>query len=216
MRTHLDRPDLADIGAWRLPISAHTSQPWRINDIAPDFRVEDVWALPRFDDPEDFPRLVRLVASYDPAHDSPRVVRALFAIRMQIGKRLGWDRPADAVGSRVAALRDRLPRDLRIAAAGPSLQGSPFTTIYSTDDEWAAESANRTMHGVIHIGRVPDGAGFRAQLAILVKPNGWHGRAYMAAIKPFRHLLVYPVILRELDRAWRASAERPTSQGPPP
>ena len=28
-----------------------------------------------------------------------------------------------------------------------------------TDDEWAAEIANRTMHGVMHIGRVADGDG---------------------------------------------------------
>ena len=30
----------------RLPRSAHTARPWRIHELAPDFRVEDVWALP--------------------------------------------------------------------------------------------------------------------------------------------------------------------------
>ena len=32
-------------------------------------------------------------------------------------------------------------------------------------------------------------------MAILVKPNGMKGSAYMAAIKPFRHLIVYPQML---------------------
>ena len=30
----------------RLPDTAHTSRPWRIHELTPDFRLEDVWALP--------------------------------------------------------------------------------------------------------------------------------------------------------------------------
>jgi hypothetical protein len=61
------------------------------------------------------------------------------------------------------------------------------------------------MHGVLHIGRVPDETGgFRAQMAVLVKPNGLLGTAYMAAIRPFRHVFVYPAIMREMGRTWRA------------
>jgi len=64
------------------------------------------------------------------------------------------------------------------------------------------------MHGVMHIGRVPDGTGgFRGQLAVLVKPNGLFGTAYMAAVKPFRHLIVYPAMMREEgDRIWQTRA----------
>jgi hypothetical protein len=40
-------------------------------------------------------------------------------------------------------------------------------------------------------------------MAVLVKPNGLLGRAYMAAIGPFRHLAVYPAMLRDIGRAWR-------------
>ena len=43
----------------RLPNSAHTSRPWRIHELARDFRLEDVWALPTPGGPADFPRLVR-------------------------------------------------------------------------------------------------------------------------------------------------------------
>jgi len=42
-------------------------------------------------------------------------------------------------------------------------------------------------------------------MAVYVKPNGLLGTGYMAAIRPFRHLIVYPQMQRQLGRAWRAS-----------
>jgi hypothetical protein len=73
------------------------------------------------------------------------------------------------------------------------------------EDEWAAEVANRTMHGVLHLGWVLDRGGYRGQMAVLVKPNGLLGAAYMRAIRPFRHLIIYPAWRR---RAVRGSARR--------
>jgi hypothetical protein len=105
----------------------------------------------------------------------------------------------------VPTLRDRLPADLRDAPSGPEFAALPFTSLYLTADEWAAEVANRTVHGVMHLGWIPDGTGgYHAQMAVYVKPNGLLGRGYMAAIKPFRHLIVYPRILRQIDREWRS------------
>jgi hypothetical protein len=43
-----------------------------------------------------------------------------------------------------------------------------------------------------------------------VKPNGLLGSAYMAAIRPFRHLFVYPAVMRQVEREWRARADDPT------
>ncbi len=182
----------------RLPDSAHTSRPWRIHELTPDFRLEDVWRLPGSGGAGEFPRLVELIASRDPARSSSRAVRALFALRWKLGELLGWDEPrADAV-----TLKDRLPPDLR-ERPGPQFAALPFVSLYMTDDEFAAEIANRTMHGVMHIGWVPDSSGaYGAQMAVLVKPNGLLGRAYMAAIRPFRHLIVYPAMLREGARSW--------------
>ena len=191
----------------RLPTTAHTSRPWRIHQLTRDFRVEDVWALPTPGGPDDFPRLVEWLASGDdPARDSAsRAVRALWTIRWKAGELLGWDGPDAGLGSRVPTLRDRLPTDLRAAPSGPEFRALPFAPLYLLHDEWAAEIANRTMHGVMHVGWVPDGAGgYCGQLAVLVKPNGLPGTAYMAAIRPFRHLIVYPALMRGLERAWPA------------
>jgi uncharacterized protein DUF2867 len=196
----------------RLPNTAHTSRPWRIHEIAPDFRLEDVWGLPAPGGPDDFARAVELIASFDTSQSSSRAVRTLFAIRWKLGELLGWDGPDAGLGSRVPTLRDRLPADLRDAPSGPDFDALPFTSLYLLEDEFAAEIANRTMHGVMHIGRVPDGSGgYRGQMAVLVKPNGLFGNAYMAAIRPFRHLIVYPPLIQEIERKWRAGAGEPTA-----
>lgn len=106
----------------------------------------------------------------------------------------------------MTTLRDRLPDDLR-AARGPDPGALPFSSVYLLDDEWAAEIANRTMHGVAHLGWAPDGeGGYRGEMAVYVRPNGLLGDLYMAAIRPFRYRMVYPAMLGELGRRWQTGA----------
>ena len=174
--------------------------------MARDFHVEDVWALPTPGGPGDFPRLVEMVTSLDPAQTQSPLVRSLFAVRWKLGGLLGWDEPATGLGGRVPTLRDRLPADLRGEEPDLGFDPLPFAPLYLTDDELAAETANKTVHGVLHLGWVQDGARYRGQLAILVKRNGLLGAAYMAAITPFRHLIVYPTMMRELGHAWDTAA----------
>lgn len=191
----------------KLPRNAHLSRPWRIHELTRDFRVEDVWALPTPGGPDDFPKLIRMVASFDEARNRLSVVGLLFAIRQGLGQVFGWDKTDDA--SMRPSLGQRLPTDLRDSPSEVS-PAMGFTPLYQLDDEWAAELINQTVHGVIHLGWVPDDAGgYRGQMAILVKPNGLLGHAYMAAITPFRYLVVYPRILKVIGRKWlRASVER--------
>jgi hypothetical protein len=147
------------------------------------------------------------MTSGDPSQSPSRAVRALFATRWKLGELLGWDDADTSLGARVSSLRDRLPADLREAPSGPEFGSLPFTPVYMLDDEFAGEIANRTMHGVMHLGWVPDGkGGYRGQMAVYVKPNGPLGNAYMAAIRPFRHLIVYPALLRQIGREWQAGA----------
>jgi hypothetical protein len=195
----------------RIPNSTHTSRPWRIHEIAPDFAVEDVWALPTHGGPDEFPRLVRLVASSDPSRTpSSSVAGLLWSARWKLGAVLGWDGPGTGVDGRVRSLRDRLPADLR-GATGPEFAGLPFRPVYLTGDEFVAETANRTVHAAMHVGWVPDGAGgHRGQLAVLVKPNGPLGAGYLKAIAPLRERIVYPAMMRRLERGWRASATAPS------
>lgn len=199
----------------RLPDTEHTRRPWRIHALTTDFAVEDVWALPATGEREDFPALVQGFAAGDPAR-GPAAMRWLFAVRWWLGERLGWDDPTTGTGARVPTLSDRLPPDLR-GTAVPEFSGLPFAPLYLLGDEFAAEIANRTMHGVMHLGWVPDGhGGYRGQMAVLVKPNGAFGRAYMAAIRPFRHLIVYPQMMGMVERefAGRRRALRDSRPSP--
>src|SRR5438105_8521013 len=129
----------------RLPNSAHTSRPWRIHELTRDFRLEDVWPTPGGSGRDDFSRLMQLIASLDPSRSSSVAVRTLFAIRSKLGEALGWDNPKTGIGARVSTLRDRLPADLRDGPSGPKFDAVPFTTLYLTEDEWAAEAANQTV-----------------------------------------------------------------------
>src|SRR4029077_10479359 len=124
-------------------------------------------------------RLVRAMASSDAAESPSRAARTLWALRLKLGELLGWDGAQSGVGARVVTLRERLPADLRDAAPGPEFEVLPFKSLYLLEDEWAGEIANRTVHGVMHLGWVPvPGGGFRGQMAVLVKPNGLLGHVY--------------------------------------
>jgi hypothetical protein len=175
----------------RLPNNVHTARPWRIHDIARDFRLLDVWALPTPGGPDDFPRLAELMTSFDPTKGSSRLARTLWAIRSKAGDWLGWDDDKEGLVA--------------------------FTPLYEADDERALEIVNRTVHGILHVGWVKAGDGYRGEMAVYVKPNGLLGTAYMAAITPFRHFVVYPAMLRDLERRWAASrrpSPRPSRPAP--
>jgi Protein of unknown function (DUF2867) len=199
----------------RLPSTAHTFRPWRVHRLAEDFELEDVWELPTPGGPDDLERVVRLFTVPERDAEFPIVVRALFALRWKLGKLFGWDKPGHGVAERVGSLRERLPADLLEMPRGPDVRSVPgrdaadgpaiFSSVYQTHDEWLAEFSNKTVHALMHIGWVADdfGSGYHAQMAVLVKPNGRLGKAYMAAIKPFRYAFVYPLLLRWIGRKWQ-------------
>jgi hypothetical protein len=43
---------------------------------------------------------------------------------------------------------------------------------------------------------------YQGRMAVYVKPRGAFGRFYMALIKPARYWVVYPALMREVERAW--------------
>jgi Protein of unknown function (DUF2867) len=197
----------------RLPNREHESQAWRIGEVAPDFRLEDVWALPVEGREEDFGELLEVVTSLDPAEAESRATRALFSIRYRLGGWFGWDEPpnpsANPKDTRTS-LSARLPADLRDTTKGLAPRLTDFTPLYRTDVEWAAELSNRTVHAVMHLAWVDRGEGrYRGQMGVYVKPRGRFGRVYMAAIAPFRHRVVYPALMREIDSAWKARSAHP-------
>lgn len=198
----------------RLSRSAHRSQPWRIHEIAPDFVVEDVWALPVSGGADDFPLLLEVAAALDFPRSAPLPVRVVWKARDELGRWLGLGRisvPTDGStgalpipGTSETTLAERLPDDLRGTAVVDVASGSPMRPLYQTENEYTEEMSNRTVHSVMHLGWVEQNDGrYRGQMAVLVKPRGRLGSAYMELIKPFRYALVYPALMQAVERAWQ-------------
>jgi hypothetical protein len=201
----------------RVPNATHEAHPWRIREIVPDFILEDVWALPAHGGADDFQTLLDLMATSDVVSSGSLPTRVLWRIRDLLGAmfRLGRISGPDNGGERAAklpipgtheiSLAERLPDELRGTAAGMRLGSLPFAPLYRTDDEFAAEISNQTVHGVMHLGWAEQGdGGYQGQMAVYVKPRGRLGQGYMALIKPFRYAIVYPALMRRIERTWDA------------
>ena len=133
--------------------------------------------------------LLDLMASSDPANAESLPTRFLWRLRDRLGSWFGLGRisaPADgedgAAGCRSRArTRPRWPAGCRTTCATPrrtcDFGSLPFVPLYRTDDEFAAEMSNQTVHGVMHLAWVDQGEGrYQGQMAVYVKPRGRFGQ----------------------------------------
>lgn len=155
--------------------------------------------------------------SADPVSSGSLPTRVLWRIRDLLGAVFRLGRTSDPAsegaaklpipGTDETSLADRLPDDLRGTATGRRFGSLPFVPLYRTDDEFAAELSNQTVHGVMHLAWVDQGSGrYQGQLAVYAKPRGRLGQGYMALIKPFRLAIVYPALMRQVERTWNGRA----------
>lgn len=197
----------------RVPNDVLKTQRWIIDDVVHDFDVEDVWALPIDGGPDDFEAVIDLMQSIDFPGSAPLPVRVLWGIRDLLGRVFGLGRISTSAddagawppipGTDERSLSGRVPAELRATATDSYLTDKPFRPLYLTDTEFADEMSNRTMYGVMHLAWVDQGGGrYQAQMTVYVKPRGAVGKAYMAFIKPFRYAIVYPALVRYLERSW--------------
>src|ERR1700709_2789825 len=138
----------------RIPNSEHESHPWRIREIVPDFTLEDVWALPVDGEAGDFPKLVEMLGSLDPAQSDSSATRFLWQLRARPAARFNLGRITVPAGSDGAAsklpipgtnetsLLERLPEDLRGTAADADFGSVPFSPLYRPDPQGPAATSN--------------------------------------------------------------------------
>src|ERR671916_699821 len=174
---------------------------------------------------QDFRTLLELMTSglTDPADWESLPTRVLWRVRDRLGGWFGLGRisvpveggrndPAGKLpipGTDKTSLADRLPDDLRNTAADVHFDSVPFVPLYRTDVEFAEEMSNRTVHAVGHLAWVDQGEGrYQGQMAVYVKPRGLLGKGYMALIKPFRYWVVYPALMRQIEREWNTRVPR--------
>ncbi|MCW2784234.1 MAG: hypothetical protein JWP74_751 [Marmoricola sp.] len=198
----------------RIPNAVHEAAPWRIRAIVPDFVLEDLWQLPVHGGVDDLGLVLEAMTTADPNARLALPARFLWAARDVLGRvfdlgristgpevdRQAWKIP----GTAQTSLVERLPAELVGTASDVRFDSLPFSALFRTSDEFAAELSNATVHAVLHLAWVPEGNGrYGAQMAVYVKTRGRLGSIYMAAIKPFRYLIVYPALMRQIEKRWQ-------------
>ncbi len=208
----------------KLPNAEHECRPWRIHELVPDFTLEDYWALPTPGGPDGLQELLDLSSSFDPSTFESGPTRVLWNLRDLLGRWFDLGEISASVegdeagmpipGCTETSLRDRLPPDLRGTAEDFTFNSLPFIPVYRTDREAVAEISNKTVHAVAHLSWVEVGeGGYEGRMAVYVKPRGPFGKAYMALIKPFRYWIVYPALMKQMERMWDTRERDAVSPG---
>ncbi len=202
----------------RLPLEEQRKLTWRVSTLAPDFELLDVWRYPiEIEQSIPLDQFIDFIeSSQHELMESRSLAGALFRLRGALGRILGWDGdpltptiPHPIPGCSETSLRDRLSSAERDDAAQSSQQGTPpapgpgFKPVYRLESETLLEISNKTVHGLMHIGRVPiSKTHWAPQMSVYVKVRGKLGRHYMTLISPFRHHIVYPTMMRFAKRGW--------------
>jgi len=175
--------------------------PLRVHALLHDVPLEDVWAirLPGGGAGRTVQDLRAAMVAGRAA--APAVVQGLFRLRGRIGALFGWDQQRPAWNAESFA--DRLtPADRAASLTTPGTPDGPFNLLYRFDDEQLSELRNATVHAFASLSIRPTPGGYLAYLGVFVQPVHRFTRLYMTAIAPFRRLVVYPAIIRQMQSAW--------------
>jgi hypothetical protein len=96
------------------------------------------------------------------------------------------------------------------STAAPGTPDGRLSLLYRFDNEQLSERRNATVHAFSSLSIRPTPGGYLAYLGVFVQPVHRFTALYMAAIAPFRRLVVYPAVIRKMQSAW---AERYGGEG---
>lgn len=164
--------------------------------------LHDVWAVD-LPSPRDGITLNEFLrASNERLFTPTPVVRGLVKLRLLIGRLLGWDRPRPS-NPAASTFADRLTDADRGRSLEPAgVREGPFRVVYRFENEKLVEVINRTVHAAALSALVETANGYRFYFAVYVRSVGRWTPFYMAAIDPFRRLIVYPSLLRSVRASW--------------
>jgi hypothetical protein len=133
------------------------------------------------------------------------VVQGLLNLRLLIGRLFGWDRLRPSTRS-APTFADRLTDADRARSLTPAgiREGSHelFRVVYRFENEKLVELINRTVHAAALSALVETANSYRFYFAVYVRSVTWLTPFYMAAIDPFRKLIIYPSLLRSVRSNW--------------
>jgi hypothetical protein len=173
-----------------------------VHDFLQDVPLQDAWAIQlRGGGPGRTIHDLRPLFTYAGLREVNPVLKGLFGLRARLGVLFGWDRQRPAWGAESYVHR-LTPTDRARSAVPPGTPEGPFSTLYVFEHEQLSEVRNATVHAFLSLSMGPAREGYLAYWAIYVKPVCRFTSLYMTAIAPFRHLLVYPAIIRTVQMAW--------------
>jgi hypothetical protein len=176
--------------------------PLRVHEFLASVPLYDVWAVDLPSPRTGITLDEFLQATNDRLFTPTPVVRGLVALRLLIGRIFGWDRlrPSTQAAPTFAHLLTDADRARSLTPAG--VREGLFRVVYQFENEKLVELINRTVHAAALSALVEEPNRYRFYFAVYVRSVGWLTPLYMAAIDPFRKLIVYPSLLRGLRANW--------------
>lgn len=194
----------------------HLAHLWKVNKIANDFILWDVWEIPitaNNSKTENFQSFYKIVLELiKKMQTKTTLVSFLFTIRFWISKIFPLDKNINTLpipGCQETTIKSRLTKqDIEKSKAGKAIKSIgtdlEFRPVYLFEDESLHELSNDTVHGLIHVGWIKKNDNYyTATLAIYVIPRGIYGKIYLKLIEPFRHHIVYPAMMKAIKAQWK-------------
>jgi|SRR5215469_3407040 len=175
--------------------------PLRVHRFLAGVPLHDVWAvdLPRTRPGITLDEFLRAGRALD--RRLPPVVRMLLSIRFAVGRLLGLDREPSATRWEPFARR-LTTADCSQSLAPPGTCEGFFRVVYRFENEQLVEVVNRTAHAAALSALMELPNAYRFYFAVYVRKVGRFTPVYMALIDPFRKLIVYPSLLRNVRANW--------------
>jgi len=178
--------------------------PLRVHAFLAGVPLHDVWAvdLPRTRPGITLDEFLR-TASTRLFTLSP-VVRALLNLRLFVGRLLGWDREPTATACETFVQRLTTADHSKSLVPAGTREGL-FRVVYRFENEQLLEVINRTAHAAALSALVETAHDYRFYFGVYVRSVGRFTPVYMTLIDPFRKLVVYPSLLRNVRATWNQS-----------
>ncbi len=185
---------------------AHLDQKLFVHRFLSDFELEDVWRVPvALDSKHSLQLFIDQFNTSNKQIFQKGLTGLLFRIRLAVGRIFGWDRKESPTAILVpGTLRHRYAEQENLTYDDlPDPGTRDFVPVYQLENEILSEIENRTVWAALHFSRVLVEANkYNIHMAVYVRPKGILGRIYMQLIKPFRHYIVYPALMKSAGARW--------------
>lgn len=194
----------------------HPEYGWKVDEVALDFILWDVWEFPitaNNSQTENFHVFEKIFwKGMNALTEGVSCTSFLMALRRCVSKIFPLDKNVNTLpipGCRETTIKSRLHDKFpgegeKTVSFQDTVPEEIFSPVYTFENESLYELSNDTVHALIHLGWInKEKSKYTATMAVYIKPRGIFGKIYLEIIKPFRHLIVYPEMMKKVQGKWR-------------